>query len=350
MASRLVVVIASATLAIIFFGLSYYANNPELKSVFASIVASFIFLLFLETGIYIKTSLVKRELKKFFGQNVTKDSISLVYPDFVLSREVEDCIKHIPTQHRFVKDKEFLGNKGYCSDVPRIVAQNDVKALIYVASLFGSIAQQTPKLLVDHEAVQDREVDRSFVSFGLSSNYCTHMVREHIMDRIEEIRDNLRENEVAPNPLFDIYDPDKPKEPEELWIYKKNSVTPEKLVSKGELQYGMVVRYRPYPVDHPNRYWFLVSGLGHIGTTGAAWYLANKWQKLSRIAGSHDFVAVFKVPLRIDAETKLVKRLFRTEDWKPKPVQPNCKGLIWRIKVFLSALRRWIFGMKRVSP
>jgi hypothetical protein len=124
------------------------------------------------------------------------------------------------------------------------------------------------------------------MSFGLNSNDCTHLYLQH---------------ESA---LFYV----KIENNEEVLYVKSNGTDARRFVSTAAFAYGLILRYRPDPDDHPERAWFLCAGLGAKGTTGAAWYLANKWKHFlqRQEVGKDDFIAVIKVPMAADRDSSLV--------------------------------------------
>jgi hypothetical protein len=141
---------------------------------------------------------------------------------------------------------------------------------LYVADTFDSTPACPNILLVDSEVVA--QCDRSFISFGLSSNDCTHLY-------IHE----------AAKPLIKIVDDERGSE----FIRLQNG---REYRSNDQRQYGIILRYSPNPVEHRERRWFICAGLGPVATTGAAWYLAHNWRNLAKtVAGTSDFVAVIWV-------------------------------------------------------
>jgi hypothetical protein len=129
-----------------------------------------------------------------------------------------------------------------------------------------------------------RQCDASFISFGLSSNDCTHMYRRRTRGKalFDIIRDGLGS--------------------EFLRVGGEDFAT-----KPGEVCYGIIVRYHPDPEHEPDRVWMLCAGLGERGTTGAAWYLANRWRHLLRRVGDRDFVAVIEVQPNTDQLSSLKK-------------------------------------------
>lgn len=206
------------------------------------------------------------EFEEFVGAEIAREGAALIYPVFRLSDEVATAATSLNQQLLYIKDLSPF-TRMHRIDVPLAVAANDMRALVYALELFQDKLHVSWPLETDTEAV--RNPARSFVSFGLSSNDCTHVYLE-----------------TVDNPLFQIV-PD--GQGSEYLVL----VDGYECKSTEDTQYGFVTRVRPYP-DVPDRVWFFCSGLGPIGTPAAAWYLAANWRDLHHRAGSSDFIAVVK--------------------------------------------------------
>jgi len=62
---------------------------------------------------------------------------------------------------------------------------------------------------------------------------------------------------------------------------------------KPGFDYGLILKL--HPVQFPERVWIVCAGINERGTSGTAWYLANRWQELRRKAEDKPFAAVFRV-------------------------------------------------------
>lgn len=120
--------------------------------------------------------------------------------------------------------------------------------------------------------------DRSFISFGLSSNYCTRLYLDH----------------ASVNALFELH-PEPGALTEQMYAQTADG---REFHSDVHQEYGLIVRYAPDAAQHPERRWFLIAGLGPAGTIGAAWYLTKNWRYLaSNTTARDDFVAFVSVPV-----------------------------------------------------
>ncbi|WP_327352261.1 hypothetical protein [Streptomyces sp. NBC_01304] len=196
---------------------------------------------------------VSRSRVRFFGDELVHQETTLVYPDFVLHEDVRETLSSHNQQLIYQRPQSrFTGMAVHRIDVPSLVASNDIQSLLYVSSLFDSNADSPNVMLADGKILED--CDRSFISFGLTSNDCTHL---YLHD--------------APNPLFSVVEDDQGSE----YVRLRNG---HEYRSTDQRQYGVILHHAPDRDDAPERRWMLVAGLGPVGTTDAGWYLARARQ------------------------------------------------------------------------
>ncbi len=228
--------------------------------------------------------------EEFLGAEMAARGVTLVVPTFELSTRSVDVLGRagIPRQHIFSKHASVFST-AHRIDVPTAMAENDVRGMLYVMSMI----QQHDGISVSIHS--DREVvvacDRPYISFGLSSNDCTHLYLES-----------------SDEPLFAICDspPAAGAYLEHLELVDGNHYS-----SDDHRNIGIIARVRPAPDLHPGRYWFFCAGLGARGTTGASWYLAKHWQTLQERATDREFVAVIGVRTFSDQTATLEHLLTR---------------------------------------
>lgn len=73
--------------------------------------------------------------------------------------------------------------------------------------------------------------------------------------------------------------------------------------------YAIILRLRSKLF--PNRVHMCIAGMAEWGTSGASWYLSNKWTELEQLIGNKDFGAVIKVRKESDQSAQLV--VYRTQ-------------------------------------
>lgn len=215
----------------------------------------------------------------FFGREMIEQGAVFVFPEFVLAPEVLESLNAHNPQRLFAKSKKQFSNTVHRVDIPRAVAANDMEALVYLAGLVEANRRGGLELRGDATAVH--QCDCSFISVGLSSNDCTHLYLSS-----------------AEKPLFEIV----PDSSDSEFVRLPDG---SEFKSSSDRQMGLILRHAPEPRDKPDRRWFLVAGVGPVGTIGAAWYLSEKWRHLHREVGDRDFVAVISVPSATERSVKL---------------------------------------------
>ncbi len=264
---RLWLDVVGVLIAAALFIVGFNVEGP-LQELIVGVATSFIFLSILDLLIATQDRVIRRDRLKFFGGELVRDQTTMVYPDFVMHDDVRATLASHNQQMLFQRpDSRFRELTTHRIDIPRTVAANDIQALLYVASAFESTVRCPNVIVVDHAIIED--CNRSFISFGLSSNDCTHLY-------INE----------APKPLFEIVEDGAGSE----FVRLRNG---NEYRSDARRQYGLVLRYAPDLDEYPQRRWLLVAGLGPVGTTAAGWYLSRHWQNLARRASSQqNFIAI----------------------------------------------------------
>ncbi len=210
----------------------------------------------------------------FLGMEMVEVGATLVVPTFELATRSVEVLEAagIPRQHIFSKQASVF-NAAHRIDVPTALAENDVRGMLYVMSML----QRHDAIAVEIQS--DREVvlacDRPYISFGLSSNDCTHMYLQS-----------------TDKPLFAIQDNPPSSGP---YLEHLELADGHHYRSDDSRNIGIIARIRPDPGLHPHRFWFFCAGLGARGTTGASWYLAKHWRALQERATDREFVAVISV-------------------------------------------------------
>ncbi|MGW9025642.1 hypothetical protein ACWGQ5_15780 [Streptomyces sp. NPDC055722] len=249
------------------FTLATQLQSPAMDLV-VGVATSFIFAITLDLLTALQGRIVHRDRIRFFGAELVREQTTMVYPDFVMHDDVARVLAGENQQMLFQRpDSPFRDLAPHRIDIPRTVAANDIQALLYVADAFESTTASPNTMVVDSEIIQD--CNRSFISFGLSSNDCTHLYTHE-----------------AARPLFSIVEDGQGSEYLRMVNGKEYKTTALK-------QYGLIVRHTPSPEHYPHRRWFLVSGLGPIGTMSAGWYLSRHWRALAaKVPADRNFVAV----------------------------------------------------------
>jgi transcriptional regulator with XRE-family HTH domain len=210
---------------------------------------------------------------RFIGAEAVDHGFALVYPEFRFSGQALRALEEVHPQFIFEKAHP-VSEREHRIDVKRIVAANDLEGLAAVASLLQS-HEVGFKICVDGDPAH-LSSDKSFISFGLSSNSLTQLY--------------LDLESGTGEPLFELSANDDGSAER---IVVRGQPTPYE--STSSTCYGIIVRVSPRPREAPDRRWFLCAGLGAPGTPGAAQYLASYWRTIHEQVGSADFIVVVSV-------------------------------------------------------
>ena len=214
------------------------------------------------------------QLEDFLGADVLTSGIVLVYPTIDLPTHLVPDLRAAA-----VPDRCPVGSKvralaaAHRPDQLVALPEKEFRGLLYVFSMLQGHADIVADIRSDREVAANS--DCPYISFGLTANDCTRMYLESV-----------------DHPLFTLSggaEGDSHFDQLEL-------IDGTRYGCGGDRNnLGVIVRVRPSPELHPDRYWIFCAGLGPRGTTGASWYLANSWGRLQRRAGDRDFVAVVGV-------------------------------------------------------
>lgn len=203
--------------------------------------------------LYLKFNRVMRKwwFKRIFGQDADKDGMYYVVYGKLSLRE---CLDANGDRIQFPYAKQpragILSPVGFSIQNP--VSSSELRAAKYIASAFAYSAASQPILTSDIDIdLSESPLDRSFISLGNLSNWKTLDAFENPSNKLVRM--------TASNFISTLH---------ERQVLDKNK----------RFDYGLILRIRPE--QFPHRVWIVCAGLGEWGTSGATWYLSNKWKKL----------------------------------------------------------------------
>lgn len=267
--------ITIATLVLSYF--AFRTANPATKGILEGLAGCGYFAVLTWLAATAHTNLECRRFRRFFGKSAFENKMYLIYPHFTLASEVDIVLKkaNVHPQRMYVKESVFFQELHWI-DIPEIVAMNDIQALLHVAVMFGDFVQKTPPIRPDSEAMHNST--DSFISFGFSSNECTHMY--------------LKTNS---HPLFKKLPDDPGSRYAEYIEVHPEGTEPLAYRSTPSDEIGIIVRHRPSLDTALDVVWFICGGLGPKGTIGAGYYLAEHWRDFWNEVGDKDFLCVLSV-------------------------------------------------------
>jgi hypothetical protein len=204
----------------------------------------------------------KRRFKSVFGKDVLKSgTFHLVYAQLALP-QLHDDQGNVVT-HPYVKS--LIDSSTWSFSIERPVSSCEVRAAKYLAEVIGRETKSHPSLTSDLE-INGRH-DVSFVALGgPQSNYQTRIAINSDSNHLLAF-DNIHFTSVG-------------------------SGRPV-LLPRPEFDYGFILKV--IPQNFPDRVWFVCAGLGEWGTSGAAFYLARRWNELFKLFGISPFALIVRV-------------------------------------------------------
>jgi len=219
---------------------------------------------------HLRNRLIGTRFKQVFGRGVDKPGFALVYGELALTSQ---------SPMPYTKPG---GNPHARFSISRPVSQCELRAASYLASSIGNGTGCTPALRSDNDVRPILDLD--FISFGGPlSNFKTE------------------DCQVNDNNLLAIFD-----QPNTRFLDRK---TGNVLAAYADptFDYGLILKL--HPKQFPGRVWLACAGFGEWGTSGAAWYLANRWMEIRERAKDRPFAAVIRVRVQQDesAECLVIK-------------------------------------------
>lgn len=230
--------------------------------------------------IYARNRAKRWKQQKIFGRDLVAGLIHIIYGKFCLHPRVGGHVRF-----PYIKPPR----PGASPQVPaQISIDNPVsgcetRGAKYVSSMLGDAKSL---LVADLDEPVISSLDMSFISLGgEQSNYKS-------ADAMRNPANNLVR--IAYNGITDV---------------ESNRALP--LQIQANLDYGLILRIRPQ--QFPKRVWIVCAGFGEWGTSGSAWFLANRWNKLLPwyyfldFGDGWNFAAIIKVDRGQDESATLVK-------------------------------------------
>jgi hypothetical protein len=216
----------------------------------------------------LRNRLIGRRFKQVFGAGIDKPGFTLVYGELALNST---------TPKPYVK---LGGNPQARFSISRPVSQCELRAASYLSSSIGNGTGCTPALRSDNDVRSVLDLD--FISFGGPlSNFKTE------------------DCQLNANNLLAIFD-----QPNTRFLDRK---TGNVIASYSDptFDYGIILKL--HPKQFPDRVWLACAGFGEWGTSGGAWYLANRWMKIRESAKDRPFAAVVRVRVQQDESAECIE-------------------------------------------
>lgn len=208
------------------------------------------------------------KFKQIFGRAMYEEGFALVYEEMVLGDSTDPFPYRRPG-----------GDPTFGFSITRPIPIASVRSISYLSSAVGAIGGRAPVLRSDIET--QSLLDFDFVSFGgPRSNLMTASVEENEGNRLAKF-------DRAQRHILRLQD---------------NSVLAQ---TEEHCDYGLILKI--HPAQFSKRIWISCAGFGEWGTSGAAWFLAHKWEEIRRIKHAESFAAIIRVSPGKDQSAQLMR-------------------------------------------
>jgi hypothetical protein len=214
----------------------------------------------------IPKSLRMIKMRRFWGKSIIKERLVVAYGAFKDSRH------RIPGPDEFWYDKISEGGSRWTAfRGPRtyIVSDCEMRAASYLVSSLSAYRKNAVKVVSDVEAFPN--LNCTIISLGSpSSNELARLIMEDERNSFLEFSQNGHSiHDKASGREFVGFLPERLKD------------------------YGAIIKIPNR--RFPGKFYFVCAGLGEWGTSGASWYLANKWTDLKK-----EFAGAFGVVVEVE--------------------------------------------------
>ncbi len=276
--------------------------DADTKSLLFNVIGGIIVSILSAIYVVIRYRFRSYHLQRLLGFHFTKDTeVRMAYGQLLLPPLTDATGR--PITHPYVKpprrDSSPL-TQTYSIEHP--VSECEVRASTYIAALLGLPGKLRPLLVSDVDA--SSLLDSNFISFGgPGSNYKT-------ADALASDANIFIQ--MTPNGFSLSTGVDLP------------------YTCANGTDHGFILRITA--PEFTTRSWIVCAGLGEWGTSGSAWFLANKWEELierihpvayrSGVMRIPDFMAVIRVRVGQDQSARIVA-LYRRDNGHIRTILQN---------------------------
>ncbi len=204
-------------------------------------------------------------------------------------------IKFVPKDKKIVFEKVtpkvHRDNYSRTQNLTTINSCSTTRAIGYLVYSFGEMVNKPP--IISSDADTDEKMDISFISIGGRTNLKTCDIlrndSNHFLD-FRRIRD---------------------KDSDKSFIVHRPSKLPI-IEFSSHVAYGFIIKINPD--SNPERTWICCAGFEEWGTSGAAWYLSNKWKTIRKWAKNKPFAIITKTEINCDESTRWIHKFLTSEE------------------------------------
>ncbi|WP_375549713.1 hypothetical protein ABWI01_04870 [Oceanicaulis alexandrii] len=247
----------------------------------------------------------RRKFRHVFGAHIKEKRYDVSLPEFKISHDAEIVLEAADLENarkRFTP--QGVPDQYKAGDIRRIIASSDLEGASYLIDEIGKYTDSGPTLRTGQDLFDN---GGSFLAFGLQTNpntpYMINSINQYSSISIKNTGVKVRNPEPAVEALSKIKDfrsivmvPSEGGYSADLRIETKT--TDEIVISQAESlawNIGLVIIRRGAVGNDAECRQILCAGVGHGGTSGSAFWLAQHWESLATLlkAKSASAVIVF---------------------------------------------------------
>ncbi len=237
------------------------ASGQPLVNILLNIAGGIIVVIFDRTVIWAFKKYTGCTFKKIFGKHTA--NFKIIYGELFRANDT--------SQFPFEKP-----GSGYIFRSSSVIPFSDSRAASYIAFAFHKFTKKSPILLSDESC--NSTINFSYCSVGGRNNNKSTDIIESQLNRFITFGT-------------------------EAITFKSNDSF--NYISNYEIDYCAIIK-----ITEGSNTKICIAGLGEWGTSGGAWYIANKWRELQKIVNNKDFGAVIQVRTKIDDSAKLMSVIY----------------------------------------
>jgi hypothetical protein len=246
--------------------------NQDFKSLLINLLGGVLVILLDRLYLYLRIKLKAFRYKKVFGKDVV-DHYSIVYGKMLLKTPYDNSGQ--------VMQFPYTKSNGASFRISEPVSFTETKSAKYISDSISKNTKSTSTIISDEEILS--KCDLSYCSFGGYNNHKT-------IDVLKADNNYYVDIDITNGAKI---------------ISKINNA--DSFSIDNTYDYAVIIKLKNK--NFPQRTQICVAGLGESGTSGASWFLANKWKELLKKAGHKDFGCVMRVKFGKDESAEIVKMI-----------------------------------------
>jgi len=253
-------------------------QNEDLRSLWINLLGGVLVILLDRFYLYLIKKLRSYRYKKIFGKDI-RDCFYIVYGKMLL--------KTLYNKNGQVEQWPYEKANGAIFMISEPVSFIETKSAKYISESIAKNTKSAPMIISDEEI--KNKLDISYCSLGGYNNHKTIDILTAENNHYIDFDGAKIVSKLDPNKSFQI---------------------------DNKYDYAIIIKLKNK--SFPNRTQICVAGLGESGTSGASWFIANKWELLLKRAKRNDFGAIIRIEFNKDESAEIIEFLTNKDHEKKK--------------------------------